>query len=52
MDIAHNRALDSDPSRLTGMAMARRRHDPILSLPIAAGALCLCNSTVDAFEVF
>src|SRR5262245_20255707 len=52
MGIAHNRALDRNPPGLAGMRMARRRHDPIFSLPIAAGALCLGNSTVDATKVF
>jgi len=52
MGITHNQALDRDPPGLTGMGMARRRHDPIFSLPIAAAALCLCNSTVNATKVF
>src|SRR5262249_9980068 len=51
MRIVHNRTLDRDPPGLTGMGVARRGHDPILSLPVAAGALGLCNSVVDAFEV-
>jgi len=49
MGIAHNRPVDRDPSSLTGMGVASRWHDPILNLPVAVGALCLCNSTVDAF---
>src|SRR5262245_42145601 len=52
MGIAHNRALDRDPSSLAGMGVARRWHDPILSLPVAAGVPCLCNSSVDATKVF
>src|SRR5262249_14909003 len=49
--IAHNHALGRNPSGLTGMGVVRRRHDPILSLPVAARVLCLCDSTVDAFKV-
>jgi hypothetical protein len=52
MGVAHNRALNRDPSGLPGMGMARRWQHPILSLPVAAGVLCLCNGTADALEIF